>query len=489
MHTCEANGEMNAMNTSWYRFILQPVSLLLLATLMLTPLTPAHGKSNSGRFLLITDIHFNPFYDGTLFSALNAQPATNWQKILASSKRHTFSGYGADSNYALLKSALDDARMRLPDPDFIICPGDLLAHHWQRSYDALAKLSRDEDPKAFRAFTSKAIRFIADEFQKRWPRIPIWITPGNNDSYCGDYRLTPQGPFLSDFADIWASLPGFGEIDSSSFHSTFARGGFYATPLPEMPHHQMIAINSVFFSTHYSNACGKPGQNPVEDQFTWLQGALTRAQRDGKKVWLLMHIPAGINSFASAEGAHFTESAPVTFWHPTLMRRFVALLYKYQGIIQTAFAGHIHMDDFRVIRDDKALLLTKIVPAVSAVFCNNPGYQVYRYDRVTGALLDYETYYLTDLDVVSKSTAAVEGVWKMEYDFNSAYALPGLTASSIERLAEKIRTDQIIRNNYIEFYDVGAPRTFDEQTVRAHCCSIMNLTPAQYGGCLAEAVK
>ena len=39
--------------------------------------------------------------------------------------------WGPDSNYALLKSSLDDARKRIPHPDFILYPGDMLAHRWQ----------------------------------------------------------------------------------------------------------------------------------------------------------------------------------------------------------------------------------------------------------------------------------------------------------------------------------------------------------------------
>jgi hypothetical protein len=58
-----------------------------------------------------------------------------------------------------------------------------------------------------------------------------------------------------------------------------------------------------------------------------------------------------------------------------------------------------HMDDFRVIRHDggEPPLLCRIAPATSPIFGNNPGYQVYQFDRETGALRNYQPYYLTNL--------------------------------------------------------------------------------------------
>ena len=50
--------------------------------------------------------------------------------------------------------------------------------------------------------------------------------------------------------------------------------------------------------------------------------------------------------------------------------------------MQVVFAGHTHMDDFRVIGTPKVpLVVNKLVPSVSPIFKNNPAFQVYLYDE------------------------------------------------------------------------------------------------------------
>src|SRR5262245_33823014 len=66
----------------------------------------------SGTFLVISDIHFNPFYDASLFMDLAARPSAEWPGILAKSQPVGINLRGTDSNFALLTSSLDDARAR-----------------------------------------------------------------------------------------------------------------------------------------------------------------------------------------------------------------------------------------------------------------------------------------------------------------------------------------------------------------------------------------
>ena len=188
-------------------------------------------QPTGGEFLLISDIHFDPFFDGALFTKLDAQPVENWAEILGKSQPGGFSPMGTDSNYTLLKSSLDDAQRRIPAPDFLIYPGDFLAHNWQSKYDQLVRTSHLVDSKSYRAFTSKVVRFLANEFRRRYPDTPILPTLGNDDSYCGDYMITPDGPFLEMFAETWAPLLGPG-ADRDAFRATFTRGGHYSLKLP-----------------------------------------------------------------------------------------------------------------------------------------------------------------------------------------------------------------------------------------------------------------
>ena len=44
----------------------------------------------------------------------------------------------------------------------------------------------------------------------------------------------------------------------------------------------------------------------------------------------------------------------------------------YSNVVRLAFAGHTHMDDFRVTAADPSLLPLRITPAVSPIYKNNP---------------------------------------------------------------------------------------------------------------------
>ncbi len=446
------------------------------------------ADDNSGRFLLVSDIHFDPFYDGTLFERLAREPAEKWADILATSQPSGFNSPGTDSNYALLKSSLDAVRRTIPEPDFILYPGDFMAHGWQSRYDALAKQSHLDNPRAYREFTTKAIRFLAGQFHKRYPHTPVLPTLGNDDSYCGDYMIEPEGSFLEMFAAEWTALLG-PQVDRQVFGKTFRAGGFYTLPLPGMKRHRLIVLNSVFFSIKYNNACGKSAQTPALDQLRWFARTLSRAQAAGQQVWLLMHIPPGLNSYSSSSNVQKGRAA-VTFWQPTTTSRFLQLVKQYRTTIQTAFAGHTHMDDFRVIRlDGEPTLLSKIAPAISPIFGNNPGYQIFQHDRQEGVLRNYQTHYLTNLSADGRPTLGIAGRWALEYDFRKAYGLARLSARTVASLARSIGTDPATVANYTKFYSVSSDPAFDSETIDVYRCAVPSVTPAEFQTCYSGVPK
>lgn len=442
----------------------------------------------AGEFLLISDVHFDPFFDGALFDRLDAQPVEKWADILEQSKPAGFNPRGTDSNFALLRSSLEEAGRRNPRPDFILYPGDFLAHQWQAKYDRLAGKSHIEDPEAYRAFTSKVVRFLASEFRRAFPQTAVLPTLGNDDSYCGDYMIEPEGPFLAMFADVWAPLLG-PEQTRGSFRESFPVGGYYSMRLPQTRRGRLIVLNSVLFSVNYNDACGSKSRTPALDQLRWFDETLARAEADGENVWLLMHVPPGINSFNSAENA-IRGSPPESFWERELTGRFLQIVDRHLRAIGTAFAGHTHMDDYRVVRlDGEPALLCKIAPAVSPIFGNNPGYQVYQYDREGGTPENFQTYYLTDLESQPKSDPASGGRWALEYDFRNTYGEAAPTARGIERLAAEINSDAATRRSYITYYGVSAAPEITARTLPVYRCAIANITAPDFLSCLNGSPK
>src|SRR5262249_3662921 len=131
-------------------------------------------------------------------------------------------------------------------------------------------------------------------------------------------------------------------------------------------------------------------------------------------------------------------SGVVPLWVPERTSEFDNLLEKYHGTVIASFSGHIHVDDFRVLRatgtDSPFVLIT---PAISPIYNQNPSLRAVRFAR-DGSLLDTSVYYLTNLIYASSTTA---GEWEQEYQFSKQWKLPRIDAPTLASLYDKIRGD------------------------------------------------
>ncbi len=148
------------------------------------------------------------------------------------------------------------------------------------------------------------------------------------------------------------------------------------------------------------------------------------------------------------------------------------------------------MDDFRVVRPASSPdLLCKIAPAISPIYGNNPGYQVYDYDRTTGEVKDYRTFYLTNLPDQPNPPSAPPpppSRWGLEYAFDEAYAAPGFNLQTVTRLEEAMKSNSVLRQRYTTYYVVSAAPEFNDQAFEVYRCAIANITPSQFLRCLTN---
>ena len=84
--------------------------------------------------MIASDIHFNPFADPTLAADLAKAPVHKWEAILSRTSPTAYSPYGQDTNWWLLRSALDAMRKAEPNPTLVMVTGDLLAHGFPEKY-------------------------------------------------------------------------------------------------------------------------------------------------------------------------------------------------------------------------------------------------------------------------------------------------------------------------------------------------------------------
>lgn len=447
------------------------------------------SAAKSAEFLVISDIHFQPFtgLNQKQFEHLASLPAREWPEFLATNNA-SLGTTGNDSNYPLMVSALDAAKAQTPSPLFILYPGDFLCHQWQERYEKLALKSISQDPAAYQAFTMKAVEVVSHEIRQRFPDVPVLATLGNDDSFCGDYWIQPGGLFLDQFASRWQPMLGK-TIDADAFGQTFRSLGAYRAELPGLDDDRLLVLNSVFWSGSYCSAyfdpkdqnccmCQNPGTKPGHALMDWLSTELELARKQQKRVWLLMHVPPGLDSYIEEKDDGHSLAAEM--WQPEFMQRYLKLLEEYRDVLHISFTGHTHMDDFRIDRlDGKPVLLHKIAPAVSPIFGNNPGFQAFQIEPQTSTISNWKTYSLN----LANPNASKQ--WQLEYESRTAYQLESLNAQSAEHLFRFMHAnpDSSFASAYRKHYSMGA-FTIRQKDLPVYLCTVLNATYPQFAACL-----
>ncbi len=425
-------------------------------------------------WIVLSDIHFDPFAQPRLVDRLAAAPPDRWRAIFATGDASAPSGPGSDTNDALLESTLDGAHDAVSNPRAVIITGDFLAHEFRAKFDRTAKTHGDA---AYAAFVDKTIGFLAWELQTAFPRAHLIPAIGNNDGYCGDYESTPHAAFLAHMAaDFAASV---GAPDPTAFITQFSTGGYYTVPLPA-GNAQAIVLNDVFWSTNYKNACGDPKADPGGDELTWLQ-ATQAALAPATPVWIIAHIPPGVDVFSTMRAK--SGSAPVMFLADRFNGQFLTSLDSRSAVVMS-IAGHTHMNSFRDIGPDpttpRAPML--IIPSVSPTFGNAPSFAVVDVDTTAAWVTDAQVYLL------SKSKDA--WTWHREYDFDSVYGRGTIDAAHLWSAQQAIFGDERVRRRYEEYYQSGggiAPIT--DSTWRAYWCANVALTATDFTACAMPQIQ
>jgi sphingomyelin phosphodiesterase acid-like 3 len=467
------------------------LAAVLAALIFSVPLISFAEAASNNQFLIASDIHFDPMADPTLVAELAAAEPAQWEVILQRSKPTRFSQYGQDTNWWLLQSALDQMRKTMPRPAFVMCTGDLLAHGFPKAF---RNATHDDDLEHYRAFVLKTVQFLALEFGKRFPNTTILVTPGNNDEECGDYSIRAGGTFLSDTASLAQRLAQA----SGTFTDEWKALGSYNIPHPALPGLRILSLNTVFFSNNYHatsfrDGCAKVSSNAAADALAWLASNLAAAKQAHERVWLMFHIPPGIDGYMSAQKRISQSEATspsadtscantiVPMWVPEWTARFDALLETFQDTVIASFSGHTHTDDFRLISSagvNRAFVL--VDPPVSPIYGQNPGFRVVTFAS-DGSLADQTTYYLTNLKTASST---VRGRWKREYRFSKEWKVRRLDLANLGKIYDEIQSTPSSRAQWLKLYNVSsAGAVVSPDSVRGLYCAIGALDPSAYERC------
>lgn len=439
------------------------------------------SRAAESSVLVLSDIHFNPLADETLRSRLVAADIDEWKSILSSGSQ-VFSKSGEDTNWALLKSALDRIANLSQKPSFVVITGDLFAHHLREKLEVGSVA-----PLSFPTFARRTALFLEREFKTALPAVPIVIALGNNDADCedGDYSVQPRGPFLQ---SLLPAIADAANTQPDLLKTSWLNYGSYDIPSPALQRGRVIVLNTTLLSARYQNSCGDIAEDPGMEMLQWLTERLAAARTANQKVWLVYHIPPGIDSYASTHPRGSNPEKIVPMWKPQYEAEFESILARYPGVVQNQLAGHTHFDEFRLLGTSGAyssfvLLNSGLSPNVG----QNPAFREIKF-KADGTLADFSTWFLV-LSHGSGSPPSNVG-WTLEYKFRSEWKLKAVDLPNLSTLYRRILHDPTLKARWESIFSVASRggRGMTEKEFAATSCAAGNSRTADFRHCFCANV-
>ncbi len=499
---------------------LQVVFWLALSMVVATPLAsrgqthlprrhPAEAADRTFPALLVSDIHFDPFHDPARAQQLVDAPVSQWNSILAAPPspnqaqafaelQQTCHARGVDTPYPLLRSSLEAMRSRQSDARFIMLSGDLLAHNFLCRYKTLFPTpaqTRDPrcDPGAVRCdyqlFVLKTLRFVMAELRASFPGVPVYAALGNNDTACGDYLLDAASNFLAQSGAIFAE--GLPPSQQPQARQAFAQGGYYSVPMAAMRRTRLIVLNDIFLSPDYLTCKHQPDAAAATVEMAWLRKQLAEARRSGQRVWVMGHIPPGVDPFSTVAKLKDVcgSEQPVMFLSSDTM---ADLLIAYADVIRLGLFAHSHMDEMRLLRPpagNPALahsVAIKIISSISPVDGNNPSFTIARIDPASAVLRDYQV-------IAASNQTGIDTAWSGEYDYAESYHQAQFSPSALRKLFANFENDRDAKTaasrEYIRDYYVGNRFAELAPFWPKYICALANHTAKSYAACVCSPGK
>ena len=329
-----------------------PRALASLMFLLLVLGGPSRAQT-SVPVAMLSDVHFDPFQDPAKVAELRAKPVEQWSAILNGKPSATQAAdlqalqaachtRALDTGWPLLGTTLAATHQAEPHPLFVTLSGDLLTHAFPCRLQHIVPEASAQDVSFFAA---KTVAFVLLQVRQAFPRTRVFATLGNNDSGCADYRETPHDAFLQDAAGALATAAGLSA-------DAVTPEGDYAVLLPApLEKARLIVLNDIFEAHQFNTCAAAADRGPERAQIDWLRSQLAQARAGGEHVWVMAHIPPGIDVYSSfrhylLQPAQMCAAEPRPFLADTTL---ADALLDYADVVTLALFGHTHMDEIRLL--------------------------------------------------------------------------------------------------------------------------------------------
>ena len=310
--------------------------------------------------------------------------------------------YGVDTGLALWRATklkLDSILNGAQPPRFVIYTGDLPAHYSCSKHCYLPPNQRTSHNANMRMILADLRDLVAKS------RIPLFFVPGNNDGLAGDYFSFADRREATPFSLVPAASNPYPALNTARqcgkapclLADPHPKLGYYAArPIEGL---RLIGLNTIIWGTTYWSVDGISQRDAGNTQMAWLAQQLKAAAAAGEKVYILMHIPPGLDAYAVSTG-----SPTPTMWAqlPTTginwQDQFLGLVDQHAATVTGLFYGHTHMDEVRLLYDRSGQKVTQVAissPGVTPLDSNNPGFKLISYDPTSTEPTDFVTHYTT----------------------------------------------------------------------------------------------
>ncbi|XP_063221115.1 acid sphingomyelinase-like phosphodiesterase 3b [Bacillus rossius redtenbacheri] len=330
--------------------------MLQFPLLVMILLAVSSAEAKIGYFWHITDIHYDEMYStsgNTKKNCWRTDGAAGGARPLG-----RFGDYNCDSPWALVQSAAKAMRDKHGDNiEFVLWTGDSISLAASRSSDHRLQVLKNLTDLLRHTFSSQ---FVFPVLGHEDPN------PGLGQSY-------------GEVADLWSHwLPTESLL-------TFSKGGYY-TFEQKAKKLRIVALNTNL----YVESDGQ--EDDPGGQWGWLRKVLDQARKNKETVYIVGHIPPGVDERQSG-----VFLAPQASFQEKYNKKYVQMVRKYSDIIVGQFFGHLHSDTFRIIYSDNGTPVSWlfVAPALSPrrtpSGANNPGIRLYKFDTISGQVM-FPTY-------------------------------------------------------------------------------------------------
>jgi len=351
---------------------------------------------------------------------------------------------------AIFNRIVEDAEKE--KPQFILWTGDHVS-----DYDGNASILDTQD--VLMDITNR-LRTL-----KKTVGVPVFPIIGNHDTY-PSFQFPAKAPFfVYDFV-----RKNWGDFLSPQSLENARKNQYYSERV--LPGLRIVAVNTAMFFC--ANALIPFNTQDPGDQNAWLRAELEDARNAGDKVFLIAHVPFGLDE----------ETRIYQMWRVFHDQLVEAMDGFHGNTIAASFYGHNHINSFKIMRnsDGSGASVGFLTSSVSPKPLENPSITKFVFDLEAPFTIRERINYYIDIE---ESNKVGEIVWKKSYSTAENYGLADCSADSMMKFINNMRTDRALFDQfYSHLWANYQHRTCDKNCQKQMLCTLEFINMTEVNVCV-----